>query len=304
MKTSIIGYPRIGALRELKFASEKYFRQEITAEELLETAKNIRLKSRTVQKENGIDYIPSNDFSFYDNMLDAAVLMNAVPERYRALELPELDTYFAMARGYQGKNGDVKALAMKKWFNTNYHYMVPGIDDSTEIKLAGTKPFDEFLEAQKSGIKTKPVIIGAFTFLKLARFTGNKSIADFADAVSSAYCNYLAKLSELGAEWAEFDEPYLVTDLSAEDISLFVLLYNTKEPLNKKHSNKRIHVPKTRMTNYTIIPQKTSFFHVFPPQMRSITLKRADLPLGWAKIFLNTLHHKQIYTRKQYIQFI
>ena len=176
MKTSIIGYPRIGALRELKFASEKYFRQEITAEELLETAKNIRLKNRTVQKENGIDYIPSNDFSFYDNMLDAAVLMNAVPERYRALDLPKLDTYFAMARGYQGKNGDVKALAMKKWFNTNYHYMVPEFEDSTEIKLAGTKPFDEFLEAQKSGIKTKPVIIGAFTFLKLARFTGNKGI--------------------------------------------------------------------------------------------------------------------------------
>lgn len=236
MKTSIIGYPRIGALRELKFASEKYFRHEIAAEELLETAKNIRLKNRAIQKENGIDYIPSNDFSFYDNMLDTAVLLNAVPERYRALELSELDTYFAMARGYQGKNGDVKALAMKKWFNTNYHYMVPEIEDSTEIKLSGTKPFDEFLEAQKSGIKTKPVIIGAFTFLKLARFTGNKNAADFADAVSSAYCDYLAKLSELGAEWAEFDEPYLVTDLSAEDISLFVSLY--KKILSAKNNVK------------------------------------------------------------------
>ena len=180
MKTSIIGYPRTGALRELKFASEKYFRQEITAEEMLETAKNIRLKNCTVQNENGIDYIPSNDFSFYDNMLDTAVLLNAVPERY-TLNLSELDTYFAMARGYQGKSGDVKALAMKKWFNTNYHYMVPEFEDSTEIKLAETKPFDEFLEAQESGIKTKSVIIGAFTFLKLARFTGNKGIADFAD---------------------------------------------------------------------------------------------------------------------------
>lgn len=236
MKTSIIGYPRIGALRELKFASEKYFRQEIKAEEMLETAKNIRLKNCTVQNENGIDYIPSNDFSFYDNMLDTAVLLNAVPERYRALKLSELDTYFAMARGYQGKSGDVKALAMKKWFNTNYHYMVPEFEDSTEIKLAETKPFDEFLEAQESGIKTKPVIIGAFTFLKLARFTGNKGIADFADGVSSAYCDYLAKLSELGAEWAEFDEPYLVTDLSAEDISLFVSLY--KKILSAKNGVK------------------------------------------------------------------
>lgn len=225
MKTSVIGYPRIDSLRELKFTSEKYFRQEITADELLETARNIRTKNCIVQNENGIDYIPSNDFSLYDNMLDTAILLNAVPERYRVLELSALDTYFAMARGYQGKKGDVKALAMKKWFNTNYHYIVPEIEDSTEIKLSGTKPFDEYLEAEKNGIKTKPVIIGAFTFLKLARFTENKGIADFADAVSSAYCDYLAKLSELGAEWAEFDEPYLVTDLSADDISLFVSLY-------------------------------------------------------------------------------
>lgn len=232
MKTSIIGYPRIGSLRELKFASEKYFKNEATAEALLETAQNIRLMNWKLQKENGIDFIPSNDFSFYDNMLDTAVLLGAVPERYKALELSELDTYFAMARGYQGKNGDVKALAMKKWFNTNYHYMVPEID----VKLSGTKPFDEFIEAQKSGVKTKPVIIGAFTFLKLTRFTEKKKAADFADAVSAAYCEYLKKFSELGAEWVEFDEPYLVTDLTAKDISLFVSLY--KKILSAKNGVK------------------------------------------------------------------
>ncbi|MCI7351675.1 MAG: 5-methyltetrahydropteroyltriglutamate--homocysteine S-methyltransferase [Ruminococcus sp.] len=236
MKTSIIGYPRIGALRELKFASENYFRKEITADSLLATAKNIRLENWNVQKENGIDFIPSNDFSFYDNMLDTAVLLNAVLERYKALDLPELDTYFAMARGYQGKNGDVKALAMKKWFNTNYHYMVPEIEDNTEIKLTGTKPFDEFLESLKNGVQTKPVIIGAFTFLKLARFTGNKTAADFVDSVSAAYCDYLSKFAELSAEWVEFDEPFLVTDLSAEDISLFVSLY--KKILSAKGSVK------------------------------------------------------------------
>ncbi|MGN0665829.1 MAG: 5-methyltetrahydropteroyltriglutamate--homocysteine S-methyltransferase, partial [Huintestinicola sp.] len=236
MKTSIIGYPRIGALRELKFASEKYFKSEITADSLLETAKHFRLENWNVQKENGIDFIPSNDFSFYDNMLDTAVLLNAVPERYKALDLPALDTYFAMARGYQGKNGDVKALAMKKWFNTNYHYMVPEIEDNTEIKLVGKKPFDEFLEAQANGVKTKPVIIGAYTFLKLARFAGNKIAADFVDSVSAAYCEYLEKFNVLGAEWIEFDEPYLVTDLSAEDISLFVSLY--KKILSAKGSVK------------------------------------------------------------------
>ena len=136
MKPSIIGYPRIGSLRELKFASEKYFRSEIPTEELLDTAKEIRLNNWDIQKANGIDLIPSNDFSFYDNVLDTAVLLNVVPERYKTLELPELDTYFAMARGYQGEKGDVKALAMKKWFNTNYHYIVPEIDDETESQAS------------------------------------------------------------------------------------------------------------------------------------------------------------------------
>ncbi len=225
MKTSIIGYPRIGSLRELKFASEKYFRSEISSSELLETAETIRLNGWNVQKEKEIDFIPSNDFSFYDNVLDTAVLLNAVPARYNALKLPELDTYFAMARGYQGPNGDVKALAMKKWFNTNYHYIVPEIEDETEIKLVGTKPFDEFLEAQKAGVKTKPAVIGAFTFLRLAHFTGKKKIGDYVDAAADAYCEYLSKFNGLGAEWVEFDEPYLVRDLSAEDIELFTYLY-------------------------------------------------------------------------------
>ena len=252
MKTSVIGYPRIGSLRELKFAAEKYFRNEISAEALLETAENIRRENWDIQKKNGIDFIPSNDFSFYDNMLDTAVLFNAVPERYKALELSELDTYFAMARGYQGKSGDVRALAMKKWFNTNYHYMVPEIEDTAEIKLVGTKPFDEFLEARKNGVKTKPVIIGAFTFLKLARFTGKKNISDFADAVLSAYRAYLKRFGELGAEWLVFDEPYLVKDLSAEDISLFVSLY--RKLLSEKHGVKVL--PKHR---YTLICVTANF---------------------------------------------
>lgn len=236
MKTSVIGYPRIGKDRELKFASEKYFRNEITEDELLETAKALRLSHWRVQKANGIDYISSNDFSFYDNVLDTAILINAVPRRYRELNLSELDTYFAMAKGYQGENGDVKALAMKKWFNTNYHYMVPEIEDDTEISLSGTKPFDEFSEAEKNGIKTKPDIIGAFTFLKLCRFTGNKKTADISDSVAKAYCEMLKKFNDLGAEWVQFDEPYLVRDLGDDDRSLFVDMY--KKILSQKGSVK------------------------------------------------------------------
>lgn len=225
MKTSIIGYPRIGSLRELKFASEKYFRGEISASELQETAKNLRSANLDIQRENGLDFIPSNDFSFYDGILDTAVLLNAVPERYRNLKLSELDTYFAMARGYQGENGDVKAFAMKKWFNTNYHYMVAEIDDSTEIKLSGNKPFELFAEALENGVKTKPVIIGAYTFLKLAKYTGNKTASDFAEKVADAYVDILKKFAGAGAEWVQFDEPCLVMDMTAEDKDFFVSLY-------------------------------------------------------------------------------
>lgn len=227
MKTTIIGFPRVGSLRELKFASEKYFHGEISAEELQSTAKELRCTHWQLQQKNGISLIPVNDFSFYDNMLDTAVLLNAVPERYRALSLSPLDTYFAMARGYQGEHGDVKAFAMKKWFNTNYHYMVPEIEDTTEICLAGEKPFAEYAEAKALGVPAKLVLIGPFTFLKLARFTGEKTLSDFVEDTVKAYCNYLEKLNELDAAWAELDEPYLVKDLSAEDIALFTQIYKT-----------------------------------------------------------------------------
>ena len=225
MKTSIIGYPRIGSLRELKFASEKYFRGEIFASELQETAKQLRLANLNTQRESGLDFIPSGDFSFYDGMLDTAVLLNIVPERYRNLDLSELDTYFAMARGYQGEKGDVKAFAMKKWFNTNYHYMVPEIDDTTEIKLSGNKPFELFAEAFKNGVKTKPVMIGAYTFLKLSKYTGNKAAIDFADAIAGAYSDILKQFADAGVEWIQFDEPCLVRDITAEDKALFTQLY-------------------------------------------------------------------------------
>ncbi|MFF2091216.1 5-methyltetrahydropteroyltriglutamate--homocysteine S-methyltransferase [Paenibacillus sp. NPDC058174] len=226
MKTSIIGYPRVGSLRELKFASEKYFKGVLPVEELQQTAAQLRSAHWKLQQENGVDFIPSNVFSFYDGLLDTAVLLGIVPQRYQALGLSPLETYFAMARGYQGDKGDVKALAMKKWFNTNYHYMVPEIDDSTSIRLDGTKLFDEFTEAKQLGITTKPVLIGAFTLLKLARFTGSKTAKDFVPAIVEAYTAVLNQLNTLGAEWLQVDEPALVTDLTAEDITLFTELYN------------------------------------------------------------------------------
>ena len=236
MKTSVIGYPRIGGLRELKFASEKYFRSEISADELEKTAKQIRLYNIDLQRINNIDFIPSNDFSFYDGVLDTAFLLGAVPQRYTQLGLSKLDTYFAAARGYQGEKGDVKALAMKKWYNTNYHYMVPEIDDSTKIELVGSKPLELYKEAAEAGVKTKPVVIGAYTFLKLARYTGSKNAQDFAQDTAKAYSKLLEKLSELGAEWVQIDEPSLVKDMTAQDIELFTGLY--KNILADRHGVK------------------------------------------------------------------
>ena len=225
MNSSVIGFPRVGKLRELKFASEKYFKQEISTEELEQVAKGLREMHWNLQQAAGISHIPSNDFSYYDNVLDLTVLLNALPENYRQLGLSERDTYFAAARGYQGVVGDAKALAMKKWFNTNYHYLVPELSDNTEIKLVGDKPFVEYEEAKAIGVLTKPVLIGGFTFLKLAKYKGSKTINDFADQVADAYIAILDRFNEQGVEWVQFDEPSLVTDLTQEDVALFTALY-------------------------------------------------------------------------------
>ena len=226
MKTSVIGFPRIGTLRELKFASEKYFKKEITADELLAKGKELRKIHWNTQKEAGIDFISSNDFSFYDILLDTAVLFGIVPKRYKELNLSELDTYFAMARCYQGESGDVKALAMRKWFNTNYHYIVPEVEDDTEIRLSGNKPFEQYNEAKALQVETKSIVIGAYTLLKLCRFTGKKSSNDFVDAFISAYQSYLKKAEEAGISWVQFDEPALVRDTDSEDIALFNKIYS------------------------------------------------------------------------------
>lgn len=236
MQTSVIGFPRIGTLRELKFASEKYFRKEIEAEELLQTAETLRKTHWSIQKEAGIDYISSNDFSFYDMTLDTAVLLNIIPKRYKELELSGLDTYFAMARGYQGASGDVKALAMKKWFNTNYHYIVPEVEDDTVIQLSGNKLVDEYTEAKALGIETKPVVIGAYTMLKLCRFTGKKTALDYVEDIISAYQNLVKKCEENEIAWVQFDEPALVWDMEESDIALFHKIYDGILSC-KKHSH-------------------------------------------------------------------
>ena len=226
MKTSVTGYPNIGANREMKFANERFFRSEIGFHELLDTAKKIAADNYQTMYDKGIDIIPSNDFTLYDNMLDTMFFLGAVPERFRSLGLSKVDTYYAIARGYQGDGIDVRPLPMKKWFNTNYHYIVPEIEDDMVLSLSGTKPFYLYQLGIEMGIKTKPVLMGPFTFLKLARYTGEKTASDFVCQMIEVYSRVLERFSLLGAEWVQFDEPCLVNDLTWDDVKLFTRMYS------------------------------------------------------------------------------
>lgn len=227
MTATIVGFPRIGENRELKFITEKYFKHEATEEELKERAKDLRQHDRKLLLDSGLTNFTSNHFSFYDQMLDAAFLFNVIPENIAELDLSDLDKYFALARGYQGKKGDVKAWPMKKWFNTNYHYIVPQFTADTDVKLAGTKIFDEFVEAKEDGTITRPVLVGPFTLLQLSEFHGCVK-EDFVGAFIEAYAGIFKQLEDLGANWIQLDEPSLVKDLDERELALFKALY---EPL-------------------------------------------------------------------------
>lgn len=222
--TTIIGFPRIGEKRELKFATEKYFKNKISQEELRTTAKELRKSNWKLLQQKGIDAIPSNDFSYYDQTLDAAFLFNLVPQDVQDLPFSELDKYFALARGYQGEEGNVLAWPMKKWFNTNYHYLVPQLNQDTHFKLTGNKIFAEFEEAKKLGIITRPVLISPFTLLKLSEYQ-NVTARDFINDAVTAYKEVFNRLADSGAKWIQLDEPALVKDLTAEDHQLFNELY-------------------------------------------------------------------------------
>jgi 5-methyltetrahydropteroyltriglutamate--homocysteine methyltransferase len=222
LKTAVLGYPRIGDDRELKKATEAYWKGEISQEALLEAGRGIRKKNWLLQKEAGIDVIPSNDFSFYDQVLDMTALLGAVPERYAwDGEVVGLDAYFTMARG-----GKVPAMEMTKWFDTNYHYIVPEFHKHQSFEVSSDKPFAEFKEALALGIKTRPVLVGPVTFLKLGKSKEPKfSAFKLLDPLLKAYVDVLKDLQTLGAECVQIDEPVLALDLSAEAKAAFKKAY-------------------------------------------------------------------------------
>lgn len=234
MKVSVVGFPRIGANRELKRVTESYFKGQISQSELLTEVVSLRNAQWKLQRDNGVDFISSNDYSLYDMMLDTAFMVNAVSHEVRESGLDEVDQYFSLARGHQKNGVDIKALRMKKWFDTNYHYIVPEIDEGTEFKLAGSRVFEQYDAAKALGIETKPVLIGPYTFLQLASVNGTETRAQLGEKLVKVYQDVFTKLNEMGVEWVQMDEPALVRDQSPSDKALFAQLYDALLPSKGK----------------------------------------------------------------------
>ena len=235
MKTSILGYPRVGDHRELKKAIENYWKGKIDIDELSIISSEIRKKNWKAQKNIGIDLIPSNDFSFYDQVLDMSITLGCIPDRFAKDNLSDLDLYFAMARGVQKNDLDVTALELTKWFDTNYHYLVPEFKKDQVFKLNAKKIISEYKEALTLGIKTKPVIIGPVTYLLLGKEKedGFNRIA-LLDRLLPVYEALFEELDTLGIDYLQIDEPILATDLSENEKIAFVKTY---EQFNKKAFN-------------------------------------------------------------------
>ncbi|MDA2934508.1 5-methyltetrahydropteroyltriglutamate--homocysteine S-methyltransferase [Acidobacteria bacterium AH-259-D05] len=222
-----LGFPRIGRQRELKKATESYWKGEISKQDLQKTGAKLRKENWLLQKEAGLDLIPSNDFSFYDQVLDMCAMVGAVPSRYGwHAEQVDLDTYFAMARGGSGA-GAVTAMKMTKWFDTNYHYIVPELTKEITFKLSSLKPLEEFREALQLKIHTKPVLIGPVSFLLLSKVKRDSfNRLNLINRLLPVYEQLFQKLSDAGAQWIQLDEPCLTLDRSGEELQAYREVYD------------------------------------------------------------------------------
>ncbi len=245
MLTNNLGYPRIGSNRELKKACESYWAGKISVDELLAVGATIRKENWQLQVEAGIDLIPSNDFSFYDQVLDLSLTLGVIPKRYQELAKTNstIDLYFAMARGSQKDGQDVVAMEMTKWFDTNYHYIVPEFTKDQEFKLFSEKLINEFKEANALGIPTKPVLIGPVTYLLLGKEkeAGFHRI-DLIEKLLPVYFEILQKLENEKVEWIQFDEPFLALNLTDKERTAITYVYT--------EINKRFPKIKLILANY------------------------------------------------------
>ncbi|HTF27626.1 MAG TPA: 5-methyltetrahydropteroyltriglutamate--homocysteine S-methyltransferase, partial [Flavitalea sp.] len=230
MQTHNLGYPRIGSRRELKKATEQYWAGKISAAQLLQVGKTIRIQNWQLQKTAGIDLIPCNDFSFYDQVLDISLMVGAIPARFHDLmedkQLPDIDLLFAMARGYQKDGYDITAMEMTKWFDTNYHYIVPEFTANQKFTLYANKVLTEFLEAKENNINAKPVLLGPISYLLLGKEKeGDFHRLELLENILPVYIEVLKKLDDNNARFVQFDEPCLALDLSVAERQVFVKAY-------------------------------------------------------------------------------
>ncbi|WP_308993532.1 5-methyltetrahydropteroyltriglutamate--homocysteine S-methyltransferase [Mariniflexile litorale] len=229
MKTTILGYPRIGSQRELKKACEAFWSGKTDKDELLKIASELKKQNWKQQQHLGIDLIPSNDFSFYDQVLDASLTFGCIPKRYQDFDKNNfLELYFAMARGHQKDNKDVTAMEMTKWFDTNYHYIVPEFEKNQHFEFFSKKVVEEYKEALALGIKTKPVLMGPVTFLLLGKEkeTGFHKL-DLLDKLLPVYYEIITELTNLDVEYIQFDEPCLALNLSQKEREAITTTYKT-----------------------------------------------------------------------------
>ncbi|WP_328320755.1 5-methyltetrahydropteroyltriglutamate--homocysteine S-methyltransferase [Kribbella sp. NBC_00382] len=223
---TVYGYPRQGPNRELKKAIEGYWKGSVSADTLRQTARELRSANWRQLAADGIDEIPTGDFSYYDHVLDTTVLVGAIPERHRAaVEADPLDGYFAMARGTQ----EVAPLEMTKWFDTNYHYLVPELGPDTVFTANSAKQVSELQEAVALGLKARPVLVGPITYLLLAKPTPGVAFEPLSllDKLLPVYAEVLADLRAAGAEWVQLDEPALVQDRTADELDATARAYAT-----------------------------------------------------------------------------
>ncbi len=241
LKTTISGFPRIGKKRELKFAIEDYFKGKIDETELERISSSLRKEHWSMQTQAGLSEITVNDFSYYDSMLDTAFLFGAIPREYLHENLgTTLQRYFAVARGFQNQEMDLRAFEMKKWFTTNYHYVVPQISKDQDWKLNPEKVMLELREAKETGKKFRVSFIGPYTFLRFSRFIDQgKNIRDYYPSFSLLYAELIETLANENVEKIQLEEPALVLDASAEDVKDFVEIYKN---LFSKPSKLKVHL--------------------------------------------------------------
>nr|GAT59890.1 predicted protein [Mycena chlorophos] len=268
--SSVLGFPRIGANREIKKAVEAYWAGKLTQEELTKAAADVKKTSWTSIQQRGVDLIPSGEFSLYDHVLDHSAAFNVIPKRYVGLGLSPIDVYFAMGRGRQADGVDVPACEMKKWFDSNYHFVVPEVSEETEFKLNFNKALEEYQEAKAAGVTTRPVILGPVSFLVLSKAAKGASAGFQPISVLSkllpVYETLLTDLKAAGVESVQIDEPILVLDTAAALEKQYVSVYETLAPI----------APKIVLTTYfSRLDSNVSFIAKLPIAGLHIDLDRA-----------------------------